>query len=151
MDIREAKREDAQQINALYDEVMGYLYPVQKIEEMIDIVCHDACNYVFVAVESDQIVGIVEVVIKYSIHKPSYLIINTLAVLTSCQGKGIGGALLAYLEQFAKTRGLSLITVGSQEKRSDAHRFYAHHGYEIIKTHKIFEKKLYVHSIEDES
>lgn len=142
MEIREAFSEDAQDIYELYSEVMNYDCPVYKIKEMIDIVHRDECNFVFVAIESNKVVGVIEVVIKYSIHKPSYLIINTLAVLLEYQGKGIGRQLLDYAENFAKTKGLSSISLGSQFSRLSAHRFYINNGYEIIKEHKIFEKNL---------
>lgn len=142
MEIREAIPEDAQDILHLYLEVMGYEYPLHKIEEMIRVVKKDACNYVFVAVDAEEIKGIIEVVIKYSIHKPSYLIINTLAVDASCQGKGIGNALLSYTRDFAKAKGLAAISVGSQFKRCDAHSFYRKNGFKLIKEHKIFEEIL---------
>lgn len=121
---------------------MNYDYPVHKIKEMISIIHNDKCNYVFVAIDSGKVVGIIESVIKYSIHKPSYLIINTLAVLLKYQGKGVGSQLLAYTENFAKTKGLSRISLGSQFRRLSAHQFYINNGYEMIKEHKIFEKKI---------
>lgn len=142
MEIREVIVEDAQAIYDLYYEVMNYDYPVHKIKEMINIIHNDKCNYVFVAIVSGKVVGIIECVIKYSIHKPSYLIINTLAVLLKYQGKGVGSQLLAYTENFAKTKGLSRISLGSQFRRLSAHQFYINNGYEMIKEHKIFEKKI---------
>lgn len=142
MEIREAVSEDAQDIYELYSEVMNYDYSVYKIKEMIDIVHRDDCHFVFVAIESNKVVGVIEVVIKYSIHKPSYLIINTLAVLLEYQRKGVGSQLLMYTEQFAKTKGLKSITFGSQFKRLSAHQFYINNGYKIMKEHKIFEKKI---------
>lgn len=142
MEIREVVDEDVQDIYDLYYEVMNYNYPVHKIKEMVSIVHKDACNYVFIAIDSNKLEGIIEVVIKYSIHKPSYLIINTLAVLLEYQGKGIGSQLLDYAENFVKTKGLSSISLGSQFSRLSAHRFYINNGYEIIKEHKIFEKNL---------
>ena len=142
MNIREVCNADAQDIYDLYLKVMNYNYPVNKIEEMIRIVNKDHCNYVFVAVEHSQVIGVIEVVIKYSIHKDSYLIINTLAVLSKYQGQGIGSQLLNYVEEFSKKMGLSSITLGSQFKREKAHHFYLSHDYQIIKEHKIFEKTL---------
>lgn len=141
MEIREVTVEDAQAIYDLYYEVMNYDYPVHKIKEMISIIHNDKCNYVFVAIVSGKVVGVIESVIKYSIHKPSYLIINTLAVLLKYQGKGIGSQLLAYIENFAKAKGLSRISLGSQFRRLSAHQFYINNGYEMIKEHKILRKR----------
>lgn len=142
MIIREVNTEDAQDIYDLYLEVMNYNYPVKRIKEMINIVCKDNCNYVFVAVDNLKVVGIIEVVIKYSIHKNPYLIVNTLAVRSKYQGRGIGSQLFYYTEEFSKIKGLSSIILGSQFKRVDAHQFYLNNAYKIIKEHKIFEKKL---------
>lgn len=142
MEIREARIDDAQDIYNLYLEVMNYGYPVNKIKDMLRIVSVDHCNYVFVAVDHCQVIGVIETLIKYSIHKNPYLIINTLAVHSEYQGQGIGSQLLSYVEIFAKDKNLSSITLGSQFKRVDAHRFYQNHGYKIIKEHKIFEKKI---------
>lgn len=142
MIIREANVEDAQDIYDLYLEVMNYDYPIKKIKEMIRVIGENNCNYVFVAVDCFKVVGVIEVVIKYSIHRDPYLIINTLAVLSKCQGKGIGKQLLRYIEDFSKMKGLSNIRLGSQLKRINAHIFYLNNDYEIIKEHKIFEKKL---------
>lgn len=140
--IREARPKDAGQIYDLYHDVMQYDFPVEQMEKMIEIVSQDKNNYVFVAVEDEMIQGIIEVVIKYSIHKKSYLIINTLTVASDVQRKGVGTKLLAYVEAFAKEHQLGRINVGSQVKRINAHHFYQKNGFDLIKEHKIFEKKL---------
>lgn len=142
MEIREADLDDVEGIYLLYKDVMGYDYPIEKMKMMLQIVKKDQCNYAFIAVEQMQVVGVIEVVVKYSIHKDAYLIINTLAVLSQYQGKGIGGRLLNYVETFAKERGLSHLTLGSQCQRTKAHQFYIKHHFQFIKDHKIFEKHL---------
>lgn len=142
MEIKEAKKEDLQGIYDLYLEVMGYDYPLEKMNKMLKVINASNCNYLFIASDNLKVIGVIEVVIKYSIHKDPYLIINTLAVLSNYQGKGVGGQLLNYVEKFAKKNQLSSITLGSQFKRKTAHQFYLNHGFKIIKDHKIFEKRL---------
>ena len=136
MNIIEARVEDAEDIYNLYYEVMKYDYPVEKMKKMISLVSMDKNNYVFVAIDHDCVVNLIlrktnklEVVIKYSIHKEPYLIINTFAVLTKYQGKGIGSQLLVYVEDFAKKQKLASITLGSQFKRVEAHEFYKKNGF----------------------
>lgn len=138
--IQEARGRDAAEIHDLYKEVMQYDYPIDKMEKMIEFVYKDLDNYVFIAKEQDKIVGVMEIVIKYSIHKPSYLIINCLAVAMHYQGKGVGTQLVQYVDHFAKQRGLGSIQVGSQFKRLQAHHFYKKNGFQEIKEHKIFQK-----------
>lgn len=142
MNIREARAEDTQGIQDLYAHVMQYHYPMDEMRKMIEIVYADQNNYVFIAEEDKTVIGVIEVVIKYSIHKKSYLIINTLAVSCDHQNKGTGTQLLRYAEAFAKARQLGSISVGSQVKRVQAHHFYQKNGFELIKEHKIFEKML---------
>lgn len=142
MMIREAKAQDAIGICTLYQEVMQYEYPVEKTAEKIRQLQNDHCNHAFVALIDGSVVGIIETVIKCSLHKESYLTINTLAVREAFQGQGIGSALLAYAERFAIERHLGSISVGSQLKRARAHQFYEKNGFQNIKLHKIFEKKI---------
>ena len=110
--IQEARGKDAAEIHDLYKEVMQYDYPIDEMEKMIEFVYQDLDNYVFIAKEQNKIVGVMEIVIKYSIHKPSYLIINCLAVAMHYQGKGVGTRLVQYVDHFAKQRGLGSIQVG---------------------------------------
>jgi ribosomal protein S18 acetylase RimI-like enzyme len=57
-----------------------------------------------------------------------------IAVAAGEQGRGIGGALLAYAEaKIGQTGGrLILIETSSQESYEKTRRFYANHGYETV-------------------
>jgi GNAT superfamily N-acetyltransferase len=46
------------------------------------------------------------------------------------RGNGIGAAILAHAEEFARARNCYRVQLTSRNERVDAHRFYAHHGYE---------------------
>lgn len=140
--IREVTKDDAKGIYVLYNTVMGYEYPVTKIKNRIDDILNDNNNYVFIYEIDSEVTGIIETVIKYSTHEDPFLTINTLAVSNNYQGQGIGSKLLNYVEDFALSKNLASIWLGSQIKRNRAHDFYLNHGYTIIKQHKIFNKKL---------
>ena len=71
MMIREAKAQDAIGICTLYQEVMQYEYPVEKTAEKIRQLQNDHCNHAFVALIDGSVVGIIETVIKCSLHKES--------------------------------------------------------------------------------
>lgn len=102
MQIREARSSDATAIRQLYRDVMGYEYPLERMKEMIEKNREDPCNFVFTAWSGEELVAVMEAVIKYSIHRDPYLIINTLAVAQRRQGTGIGTQMLAYAESFAR-------------------------------------------------
>ena len=139
MNIREVCNADAQDIYDLYLEVMNYNYPVNKIEEMIRIVNKDHCNYVFVAVEHSQVIGVIEVVIKYSIHKDSYLIINTLAVLSKYQGQGIGTKLVSLLIEWAIELGYKRMILETGELLAESCAVYRKLGFKVIPNYGPYE------------
>lgn len=140
MEIREARPADAPAIQRLYREVMGYEYPLERMAEMIQKNLEDPCNFAFTAWQDGSLAGVMEAVIKYSIHRDPHLIINTLAVSKDQQGTGVGTKMLAFAEAFARQRQLVCLRLGSQVKRTRAHHFYLKNHFRLIKEHKIFEK-----------
>ncbi|HLZ52173.1 MAG TPA: GNAT family N-acetyltransferase [Candidatus Acidoferrum sp.] len=65
-----------------------------------------------------------------------------LVVDQQIRSRGIGKALLAIAEQWARTRACPTISVRSNVTRDRAHWFYPRNGYEHIKTQKLFQKQL---------
>lgn len=59
-----------------------------------------------------------------------YLHIQGLAVKKELQNSGIGTKLLRHTENYAKEMGISSIILCSGFKRTDAHAFYMHNGYD---------------------
>lgn len=66
--------------------------------------------------------------------------ISTLVVADEAQGRGIGRMLVEAAEKWMRKRGCELIEVTSNDKRTAAHAFYRHMGYE--RTSIRFAKKL---------
>ncbi len=58
------------------------------------------------------------------------------------RSEGIGTALLAACEDWARGIGCSRMTVRSRVTRERAHGFYVRHGYDIEKTSLVFRKAL---------
>ncbi len=65
-----------------------------------------------------------------------------LVVAASVRGSGAGRLLVEAAEQWALGRGLDIVGVRSNVIRRDAHAFYEHLGYEVVKTQKAFRKNL---------
>jgi len=85
----------------------------------------------FVALFENNVVGFVTMVQALSVGVPiGYLHIQALAVKKEFQHSGIGTKLLRHTENYAKDRGISSIILCSGFKRSDAHAFYEHNGYD---------------------
>lgn len=89
-------------------------------------------NYkTFVALFENDVVGFVTIVQALSVGVPiGYFHIQALAVKKEFQHGGIGTKLLRYTETYAKEIGISSIILCSGFKRTDAHAFYEHNGYD---------------------
>jgi GNAT superfamily N-acetyltransferase len=55
--------------------------------------------------------------------------IETVYVRSDRRGRGVGAALLAHAEDFARDRGCYRVQLASRNERLDAHRFYRARGY----------------------
>ncbi|OAX47039.1 GNAT family N-acetyltransferase [Paenibacillus sp. AD87] len=89
-------------------------------------------NYkTFVALFENDVVGFVTIVQALSIGVSiGYLHIQALAVKKEFQHRGVGTQLLRHTENYAKELGISSIILCSGFKRTDAHAFYEHNGYD---------------------
>ncbi len=89
-------------------------------------------NYkTFVAISENKVVGFVTIIMALSAGLPiGYVHVQGLAVQEDLQNKGIGTKLLSHMENFAKENGISSIILCSGFKRTDAHAFYEHKGYD---------------------
>ncbi|MFB8374958.1 GNAT family N-acetyltransferase [Paenibacillus taichungensis] len=89
-------------------------------------------NYkTFVALFENDVVGFVTIVQALSVGVSiGYLHIQALAVKKEFQYRGVGTKLLRHTENYAKELGISSIILCSGFKRTDAHAFYEHNGYD---------------------
>lgn len=65
-----------------------------------------------------------------------------LVVDESVRGSGVGAALLAAAEDWARAQGFASMRVRSNVIRERAHRFYEREGYARIKAQAVFRKPL---------
>lgn len=99
-------------------------------------------NELYVAKRAGKVIGVIQVTFVPHVGRLGALrcIFESVFVAASERGRGIGGALLKVAEGRAKARGASFITLSSNKKRVDAHRFYETRGY--AKSHEGFKKTL---------
>jgi GNAT superfamily N-acetyltransferase len=81
------------------------------------------------AIEDGQIVGFAVL-----IARPSYLLLENVAVLPAAQGRGIGARLLALAEEHARGLGLGEIRLYTNEAMTENLAYYPRHGY--AETHR---------------
>jgi GNAT superfamily N-acetyltransferase len=97
---------------------------------------------VLVAEERGVVAGWIHVGVVRSLESVPFVEIRGLVVTGARRGRGIGGALVAEAEAWARRAGFTRMRVRSREARADAHRFYEARGYANVKTQRVFDKRL---------
>ena len=68
--------------------------------------------------------------------------IHALVVTEAERSRGVGAALVAWAEEWARGQGCCRIRVRSRDTRLRAHRFYERLAYDVTKSQKVFDKRL---------
>lgn len=130
--IREIAADDYNEVVVLWNDVLGVRTVTDEnfhvsMEQMIK-----AGNYkTFVALLENHVVGFISIVHGLAVGSANgYLHITGLAVHKDFQRHRVGTELLRYTENYAKNSGISSIILCTGMKRTDAHAFYEHNGYD---------------------
>jgi GNAT superfamily N-acetyltransferase len=99
-------------------------------------------NAVFVAVDGTHVVGWIHGAEHELLEVGGQCEILGLVVDSSARRSGAGRALVAAIEQWAASRGLSQISVRSNVVRVESHPFYERLGYTRVKTQHSYRKKV---------
>ncbi len=96
----------------------------------------------YVARRGGQVAGVIQVLFVPHISNlgATRCILESVFVSAAARGQGVGAAMIAFAEERARARGAQVVSLSSNGKRLDAHRFYERHGY--AKSHVAFRKKL---------
>ena len=95
-----------------------------------------------VAGTAEEVHGWIHVELKRSLLAPLGAQVMGLVVDERRRSEGIGAALLAAGEAWARERGCRSMLVGTRVTREREHRFYRRAGYDLLKTSHFFEKAL---------
>jgi GNAT superfamily N-acetyltransferase len=142
LEIRPMAANDAPEVARLAQE-LGYPSTPPDIVERLEALGSDPDHVLLVATSNDgHVSGWAHVHIGRSLLSPARAEIGGLVVDAKWRGRGIGSALMAATEQWARGRDLDVVRVRSNVVREDAHRFYESLGYRRDKTSLVFEKPL---------
>jgi GNAT superfamily N-acetyltransferase len=98
---------------------------------------------VYVAeLSASHVVGWIAAYVFRAIEVDTLAEISGLIVDEGHRCSGIGKVLLDAAEKWARSVGCSAISVHSNLTRGRAHRFYTNNGFELLKTHRMFQKSL---------
>ena len=143
MTVRAAQDSDVEAI-ALLSAQLGYPTSIDEMRERHSRIRATRTGEVFVAARTTDglVVGWTHVVPRLQLEDAPFAELAGLVVDESERSSGIGAALLAAAEDWARTQGFASMRVRSNVVRERAHRFYEREGYLRIKAQAVFRKPL---------
>ena len=127
--IRDARPSDAPRLVELIRELGAEIGEEQVRKNLAAL--KKSGNTPLVATLGKDVVGMCGVGHRIAIHRAAPLgRITALVVAQDAQGRGIGKMLVEAAEEWMRKRGCYLVEVTSNDRRSAAHAFYRHMGYE---------------------
>lgn len=140
--IREARLADCAAITRLNREEMGYDFPEERTWEKLRACLTNPAHKVFVAESGGEVVGYLHLEDYDVLYFPHMKNVLGIAVASACRRQGVGRALLAAGEAWAKVDGAAAVRLVSGEARKGAHAFYQSLGYGGNKLQRNFKKQL---------
>lgn len=140
--IRSARSTDVAALADLSTQ-LGYPADAEMLQERLASVRERGVGEVFVAADAqDRVLGWTHVVPRLHLEEPPFAELAGLVVGDAARGAGVGAALLATAEQWARQHGFAHFRVRSNVLRERAHRFYMREGYVERKRQVVLEKDL---------
>ena len=140
--IRKAAERDAAELADLTTQ-LGYPVETVAMRARLERVAGRPDDVVLVAVDpDDRPIGWIHVAMLALLEHSDYASINGLVVDEHRRGAGIGRALVAAGEAWARQHGATEIMVRSRSTRERTHRFYEQLGFTEIKRSHVFSKPL---------
>jgi GNAT superfamily N-acetyltransferase len=141
VNIRPARESDAAAIAALAGQ-LGYPATEAEMKARLADAEHWDDHVTLVAEDGPTVVGWAHGAWKLSIESGWYAELEGLVVDENKRSGGIGAALVAEIETWAKKKGAARLRVRSNVIRERAHAFYERLGFRLSKTQKVFDKIL---------
>lgn len=122
---------------------LGYPSTTEQVTRRYRAIESAADSHVAVAVDgSGAVIGWIHVFGNRLLESEPDAEIGGLVVDESARGRGVGTALVAAAEAWAREQGYPVVSVRSNVVRQEAHEFYQERGYGIVKTQVKFRKTI---------
>ena len=142
MTLRIAAQGDEPRIAALAGQ-LGYPSGAQQVLSRLKRIQSDPAHRVVVAdLPETGVAGWIHFFLYKVVESDLRLEIAALVVDETCRGRGVGKALMARAEEWAREQGCQAVSLRSNVVRQEAHEFYQGLGYTILKTQHAFRKIL---------
>jgi GNAT superfamily N-acetyltransferase len=140
--VRSMQLSDIREVAALCGQ-LGYPSTAEQITQRFEPLLNDSDHGLLVAQHnSGELIGWLHVLVHKSLLLDLTGIIDAVVTDERHRGQGIGRALMADAEAWAKSKGCARVSLLSNVIRSDTHGFYQHLGYRSDQTSHIFYKPL---------
>lgn len=141
IEIRSAVESDAVRIAELCLQ-LGYNASPADVGRGIRQLADSRESALFVAEEGGLVEGWIQVAQRSAIESGTFAEIIGLVVDEAVRGRGVGAALVAEAEWWARAAGVSSLRVRTNVLRVKTHSFYARMGFEETKKQIVFQKDL---------
>ena len=140
--LRTPSTEDAAAITALVGQ-LGYPAKQGDIEARLPPLLERDRYFLAVAAGTDgHLLGLVNAERRVNIESGISFELTGLVVASSARRAGVGSALVAAAEEWARSLGAHALRVRSNVVRPEAHAFYARLGYGLRKTQHCYDRAL---------
>jgi GNAT superfamily N-acetyltransferase len=140
--IRRAQAQDVPGLAVLCTQ-LGYYVIDSQLKVRLEAILRLDYHAIFVATDREgRILGWIHLFERPLLIQAPGAELGGLIVEERIRGAGVGKALLTAAEQWARSRGLTLVMIRSNTRRTAAHAFYQAAGYELVKTSHTFKKDL---------
>ncbi|HKU94766.1 MAG TPA: GNAT family N-acetyltransferase [Vineibacter sp.] len=139
--IRPATADDLPAIRSLLEQ-LGYTLELDEVRARLAGVMDAPGHVVLVGARAGQVIGLLHLFARPALEKPPEVIVQALVVDAADRQGGVGKAMMAAAEQWARDHGFRSIALSSHIKRAGAHAFYAALGYDVVATSHLLRKTL---------
>jgi len=139
--VRRATPADADEMARLSDE-LGYPAQPEQMQARLALLLPQARQFIAVAASEHALYGWISVERRLLIEYGERVEIVGLVVDARVRRSGVGKALVAAAEDWARAQGVDAITVRSNVARAESHPFYEHLGFVRRKTQHNYAKML---------
>ena len=131
MIIRSVEARDLPQLAALYEQFWGEKSYPEKMARQLEELERQGTHIVLGAEEGGRLLGSVMGVVCGELYGDCspFLVVENMIVDKSCRRAGVGRTLLAELENRAKARGCTQVSLVTEKERRDACGFYESTGF----------------------
>jgi GNAT superfamily N-acetyltransferase len=122
---------------------LGYRVSEPEIEARFRRIADDPSHGVYVAQGPDgRVIGWIHLQPKLVLESEPSVEIEGLVVDATARRTGVGRALIAHAEGWARERGFRVLRLRSNVLRTEAHAFYPALGFTVAKTQHLYVRRL---------